>query len=167
VGPNRRSPDLIPVSLGNSVLGQFGMMGRIGNVIREQSGLAYYAYSSLSAGSGPGTWEVSAGVNPTNVEKAISLILREIERFIENGVSAEELRDSQDNFVGRLPLSLESNGGVANALLNIERYDLGLDYYLRYESLIRAVTPEQVLESARKYLDLHKLAIATAGPKKV
>ena len=167
VGPNRRSPDFIPVSLGNSVLGQFGMMGRIGDVIREQSGLAYYAYSSLSAGAGPGSWEVSAGVNPANVEKAIDLILRELQRFIENGVSAEELRDSQDNFVGRLPLSLESNGGVANALLNIERYDLGLDYYLRYESLIRAVTPEQVLEPARKYLDLQKLAIATAGPRRV
>jgi zinc protease len=157
----------MPASLGNSVLGQFGMMGRIGDVIREQSGLAYYAYSSLSAGTGPGTWEVSAGVNPANVEKAIDLTLRELRQFVEKGVSEEELRDSQDNFVGRLPLSLESNGGVANALLNIERYDLGLDYYLRYESLIRAVTPDQVLATARKYLDLQKLAIATAGPKKV
>jgi zinc protease len=166
VGPGRRSSDFMPASLGNSVLGQFGMMGRIGDVIREQSGLAYYAYSSLSAGTGPGTWEVSAGVNPANVEKAIDLILRELRHFVGKGVSEEELRDSQDNFVGRLPLSLESNGGVANALLNIERYNLGLDYYLRYESLIRAVTPERVLETARKYLDLEKLAIATAGPKK-
>ena len=166
VGPSRHSPDYMPASLGNSILGQFGMMGRIGDVIREQSGLAYYAYSSLSAGVGPGTWEVSAGVNPANVEKAIDLILRELRHFVEQGVSKEELQDSQDNFVGRLPLSLESNGGVANALLNIERYDLGLDYYLRYESLIRGVTPEQVLDAARKYLDLKKLAIATAGPQK-
>ncbi len=167
VGPGRRSPDFLPASLGNSVLGQFGMMGRIGDVIREQSGLAYYAYSSLSAGIGPGTWEVSAGVNPKNVEKAIDLTLRELKVFVEKGVSEEELHDSQANFVGRLPLSLESNGGVANALLNIERYDLGLDYYQRYGGLVRAVTPGQVLETARKYLDLQKIAIATAGPKKV
>lgn len=166
VGPGRRSPDFLPTSLGNSVLGQFGMMGRIGNVIREQSGLAYYAYSSLSAGIGPGSWEVSAGVNPRNVEKAIDLILRELQTFTREGVSEEELRDSQDNFVGRLPLSLESNGGVANALLNIERYDLGLDYYQHYEKMVRTVTPDQVLEAARKYIDLEKLAIATAGPKK-
>ena len=167
VGPERRSPDYIPASLGNSVLGQFGMMGRIGNVIREQSGLAYYAYSSLSAGIGPGTWEVSAGVNPANVEKAIELALGELQTFVEKGVSEEELRDSQANFIGRLPLSLESNGGVANALLNIERYELGLNYYQRYASMVRAVTPDQVLEAARKYLDLTKIAIATAGPKKV
>lgn len=166
VGPERRSPDFLPASLGNSVLGQFGMMGRIGDVIREQSGLAYYAYSSLSAGTGPGSWEVSAGVNPANVEKAIELALRELRIFVEKGVSEEELRDSQANFIGRLPLSLESNGGVANALLNIERYNLGLDYYLGYAERIRAVTRDQVLEVARKYLDLTKIAIATAGPKK-
>ncbi len=166
VGPSRRSPEYMSASLGNSVLGQFGMMGRIGDVVREQSGLAYYAYSSLSAGAGPGTWEVSAGVNPANVEKAIGLVLEELKRFVEKGVTKEELQDSQDNFVGRLPLSMESNGGVANSLLNMERYSLGLDYYLRYEGLVRAVTPEQVLEAARKYLDPAKLAIATAGPKK-
>jgi zinc protease len=166
VGPSRPAPEYMAASLGNSVLGQFGMMGRIGDVVREQSGLAYYAYSSLSAGAGPGTWEVSAGVNPSNVEKAIDLILAELRRFVEKGVTEEELQDSQDNFVGRLPLSMESNGGVANSLLNMERYNLGLDYYLRYESLVRAVKPAQVLDAARSYLDPSKLAIATAGPKK-
>ncbi len=164
VGPQRLSPDYMPASLGNSVLGQFGLMGRIGDVVREQSGLAYYAYSSLSAGVGPGTWEVSAGVNPSNVEKAIVLIRAELKRFVEQGISQEELQDSQDNFAGRLPLSLESNVGVAHALLSIERYDLGLDYYRRYADLVRAVTPEQVLETARNYLNPEKLAIATAGP---
>jgi len=162
-GPLRKAPDYMAASLGNSVLGQFGMMGRIGDVVREQAGLAYYAYSSLSAGVGPGAWEVSAGVNTANVEKAINLIQREIRRFVEKGVSAEELADSQANFIGRLPLSLESNMGVANALINIERYELGLDYYRRYEKLVRSVTCEQVADAARKYLHPDRLAVATAG----
>ncbi len=164
IGPSRNSPDYMAASLGNSVLGQFGMMGRIGDVVREQSGLAYYAYSSLSAGIGPGSWEVSAGVNPANVEKALDLIVQEIRRFIEKGVSKDELEDSQASFTGHLPLSMESNGGVANALLNMERHNLGLDYYRRYADLVRAVTAEQVLDVARKYFDLNKLAIATSGP---
>ena len=102
-GPMRKAPEYMAASLGNSVLGQFGMMGRIGDVVREQSGLAYYAYSSLTAGVGPGSWEVSAGVNNTNVEKAISLIRKEIQRFVKEGVTDEELADSQANFIGRLP----------------------------------------------------------------
>jgi zinc protease len=163
-GPMRRDPEFMSASLGNSILGQFGMMGRIGDVVREKSGLAYYAYSSLSAGLGPGSWEVSAGVNPKNVKKASELIVEELKRFVQDGVTAEELADTKANFVGRLPLSLESNGGVANALLNIERHDLGLDYYRRYGDLVNEVTGEDVLSTARKFIDTDKLAIAVAGP---
>ncbi len=163
-GPQRASPDFIPASLGNSVLGQFGMMGRIGEAVRERAGLAYYASSSLSGGEGPGPWSISAGVDPANVDKAIDLIRQEIVRFVNEPVSAEELADSQANFTGRLPLSLESNGGVAASLLNLERFHLGLDYYRQYSDMIWAVTPEDVLQAARKYLDPERLGIAIAGP---
>lgn len=163
-GPARNSPNFFSAALGNSVLGQFGMMGRIGDVVREQAGLAYYAYSSLSAGQGPGPWSVSAGVNPENVDQAIELIQTEVRRFVTEPVTAEELSDSQSSYIGRLPLALESNEGVAGALLNLERYELGLDYYQRYAGLVQAVSPQDVLETAQIYLDPEKLAIAVAGP---
>jgi len=163
-GPRRTDPRWLAASLGNSVLGQFGMMGRVGKSVREESGLAYYAYSSLSAGLGPGAWTVSAGVNPANVERASELIIRELKRFRERGVTQEELADSKANFIGRLPLSLESNAGVASALLNIERFQLGLDYYQRYAERVQAVTRAQVLEAARAFIDPERLAVASAGP---
>ncbi len=163
-GPKRNDPEYMSASLGNNILGQFGLMGRIGDVVREQSGLAYYAYSNLSAGTGTGAWYVSAGVNPSNLEKAVDLIKQELKRYVEAGITAEELSDSQTNFIGRLPLSLESNGGVAGSLLNIERFNLGLDYYRQYPDLVKAVTVEEVLETARKYIDPERLVIAMAGP---
>lgn len=163
VGPRRTDPEYLAASLGNSVLGQFGMMGRIGDVVREKSGLAYYAYSNLSSGIGPGTWQVNAGVNASNVGKATDLIVKELKRFVDEGVTEDELADSQANYIGRLPLSLESNGGVAGALINIERYDLGLDYYRRYAGLVKAVTPGHVLEAAQKYVHPDRLGIATSG----
>ena len=163
-GPRRKDPEYMAASLGNSVLGQFGMMGRIGDVVREKSGLAYYAYSSLNSGVGPGSWEVNAGVNPANLMRAIDLIEKELRRFVKNGVTKEELADSQANYIGRLPLSLESNSGVVSAILNIHRYDLGMDYYQRYENLVRSVMREDVLETAQKYIDPDRLVIATAGP---
>ena len=163
-GPARQSPDYFAGALGNSILGQFGMMGRIGEVVREQAGLAYYAYSSMSGGMGPGPWSVSAGVNPAAVDQSIELIQGEIRRFVSELVSAEELSDSQSSTTGRLPLALESNAGVAAALLNLERYNLGLDYYHRYADLVNAVTVENVRETAQKYFDPDVLAIAIAGP---
>ena len=163
-GPERKDPEYMSALLGNNVLGQFGMMGRIGDAVREKAGLAYYAYSSVNAGIGPGSWEVDAGVNPKNVGKAIDLIVDELKRFVQDGVTKDELADSKANFTGRLPLSLESNGGVAGALLNIERHNLGLDYYHRYADLVNEVTTGDVLNTARKFIDPDKLAIAVAGP---
>jgi len=49
-GPARRDPVYLSALMGNSVLGQFGMYGRIGDAVREAAGLAYYSYSTLGGG---------------------------------------------------------------------------------------------------------------------
>ena len=165
LGPKRKAPEYLAASLGNSILGQFGLMGRIGDSVREKAGLAYYASTSLNAWRESGSWEVSAGVNPDNVERAASLITSELRRFSSELVTQEELEENQNNYIGRMPISLESNSGVANSLLNLERFDLGLDYLQRYPSLIRAITREQVLEAARTHIDPDKLVIVSAGPR--
>jgi zinc protease len=163
-GPSRKADDFMAASLGNNIFGRFGMMGRIGDSVREKAGLAYYAYSSLGGGLGPSPWAVQAGINPKNEKQAIDLILEEIKRFTSELVSEDELSDSQSNYIGSMPLSLESNSGVAQALINIERHQLGLDYYHRYPDLIRAVTREQIRNAAANYLDPQRVAIAIAGP---
>lgn len=164
VGPRRKWEGFYPALLGNSILGQFGMMGRIGESVRSQAGLAYYAYSSLSSSIGPGPWTVAAGVAPENLEKAIDLITAELRKYVAEPVTAEELADVQSNYIGRLPLSLESNSGVASALLTMERYQLGLDYLQGYEKMIREISAGEILEASRQYLDPDRLAISTAGP---
>lgn len=164
LAPERHSPDYHPLRLGNNILGEFGMMGRLGHRVREQEGLAYYAYSSLSLGNGPGAWEMIAGVNPMNIEKTIDLITDEIRNFVTDPVTEEELSDSKSYFLGRMPLLLESNSGVAISLLNLERFNLGLNYFLEYPKQIQSVTSEEVLLASRKYLDPDRLAIAVAGP---
>lgn len=164
VGPERMAEDYLAASLGNSVLGRFGMYGRIGDVVREQAGLAYYAYSNLSGGLGPGPWYVSAGVDPNNIDKVIDLVRLEISRFVSEPVSDEELADSKANYIGSMPLSLETNAGVAGALLNLERYNLGLDYYRRFPDLVSAISREHVLEAARRYINPDILGIGVAGP---
>ena len=162
--PDRLSPDYYALRVGNNILGEFGMMGRLGKSVREDAGLAYYAYSSLSAGLGPGAWEMIAGVNPRDVDQAVTLIQKEAARFVNQPVLAEELSDSKSNFLGRMPLLLESNSGVAVSLLNMERFNLGLDYFLRYPEIIQSITADEILEASRKYLNPDRLAVAVAGP---
>jgi len=163
LGPQRTSPDYMPAFIGNHILGQFGLMGRIGETVRKQANIAYHASSSLNAWSKAGSWEFVAGVNPNNLITAIDLIKQEIQKFIIEPVSELELSDSASHLIGRLPISLESNAGVANAILTMERFKLGLDYYQKYPGLLKGVSAEQILETARRYLHPEKLVIVSAG----
>jgi zinc protease len=162
-GPSRMDPEYLPAALANSVLGGFGLMGRLGAAVRKQAGLAYHASSQLGGGLGPTPWQVVAGVAPANVERALELARAEIRRMGQRKVSQQELEDNQANFIGRLPLQMESNDGVAAALMSIERYSLPLDFFQQYPALLLAITPEQLRQAVRRYLNPDNLAIAVAG----
>ena len=163
-GPSRRSPDFLACQLANTVLGVFGMMGRLGEKVRSQNGLAYYVYSSLEGGAGPGPWQAIAGVHPSQVEKAVNLILTEIHRLRDEIVSTRELEDSKSYLIGSLPLRLETNEGVAGTLTHIERYDLGLDYLQRYQERIRAITALDVQAAAQRWLNPEAFTLGVSGP---
>ena len=163
VGPSRFAKDYHAANLGNSILGVFGMMGRIGDVVREREGLAYYAGSRLEGGLGPGAWRISAGVDPDDVERATDLCREEIRRIVSEPVSSEDLADNQSYFIGRLPLQLESNEGLAATLHAIESYDLGLDYLATYRERVMSITAEDVLAATRRYLHPDKLIVTMAG----
>ncbi|MCY4018817.1 MAG: pitrilysin family protein [Chloroflexi bacterium] len=165
LGPARGARDYLAAQIANSVLGEFGMMGRIGKSVREEQGLAYYAYSHLGGGHGPDPWIVSAGVNPDNVGKAIDSILAEIERLVSEAVSDEDLADNQSYFTGRLPLRLESNEGIASHIHAMESYNLGLNYLSEYRDMIYQITQDDVLGAAQHYLDPTNMVIAVAGPE--
>ncbi len=164
-GLARKDPDYMKVHLANTLLGVFGMMGRLGDSVRDEQGLAYYVYSHLEAGLGAGPWLTIAGVNPANVERAIEGILRQIRRLRDEKVPEDELADSQAYLTGSMPLRLETNEGVGGTLLAIERYDLGYDYLQRFAGLVNAVTVQDVQEMALKYLDPDIYALAVAGPE--
>lgn len=166
IGPARKADDYLAAQLANSVLGEFGMMGRIGKSVREEKGLAYYAFSRLGGGHGPDPWTVSAGVNPENVELAIASVLEEIERLTTEAVSDEDLADNQSYFTGRMPLRLESNEGIASHIHSMESFELGLDYLAKYDELIYRITKEDVLRAAQRYLLPERMVVAVAGPER-
>ncbi|MYD08888.1 MAG: insulinase family protein, partial [Chloroflexi bacterium] len=163
-GPARLADDYLSAQLANSILGEFGMMGRIGKSVREEKGLAYYAYSRLGGGHGPEPWTISAGVNPENVDLAIASVQEEIERLTIEPVSDEDLADNQSYFTGRMPLRLESNEGIASDIHGMESFGLGLDYLANYEAAVYRIGKEDLLAAARRYLGAGDMVIAVAGP---
>jgi len=163
LAPKTMSRDYYACSLGNNILGQFGMMGRLGNTVREKAGLAYGIQSELSGGVGPVPWLIAAGVNPDNLEKALRLIRKELHRFLSQPVTATELKNTKTQMVGRIPLSLESNSGIANALLSIQKYGLSLDYFSELPAILESISREEILAASRRCWDLEKLVITSSG----
>jgi zinc protease len=160
----RTDPGYVPAYLADCILGQFGLMGRLGSHVRQEKGLAYYAYSGLEAGIGPGPWSAAAGVDPANVERAIESILHEIRRLQQEPVDEQELDDNKSYIIGSLPLRLESNEGIAAQIIEMQIYDLGLDHARRFLGRIAALTAQDVLEIANAVLNPEAYVLTVAGP---
>jgi zinc protease len=165
LGLARSDPDFLRAYLANSVLGQFGMMGRIGRQVRDEYGLAYYAYSSLEAGWHAGPWAAVAGVAPGDAGRAVEAILDEIERIQCEPVDADELADNKAYIVGSTPLALESKEGIAIRIAHMELYQLGLDYLQRLPGLIESLSAADIMQVTSKYMDRDAYVLSIAGPE--
>jgi zinc protease len=163
-GPARAEADYLDAALANSILGVFGLMGRLGKRLRDEQGLAYYVYSQLVGGLGPAPWFIAAGVDPDNVERIIQGVQTEIRCMRDTLVDSDELADVHAYLTGSLPLSLETNEGVSGAILNMEQNQLGFDYLARYPHLIYEITAERIRAALRKWLDPDNMVISIAGP---
>lgn len=163
-GLRRRDADYYAFDLMNLLLGRIGLMGRLGKNVRDEQGLAYYAGSSFEAGLGAGPWAVRAGVNPSNVLKAIDSIRHEIDRIRTELIPTDELEGGKRFMTGVLPLRLETSDGLARTILEIELFDLGFDYISRYPAIINALTPEYVNEVAQRHLASENYVASVAGP---
>lgn len=161
---DRTSPDFYALAFANHILGRMYFMGRFGEKVRDEQGLAYYATSELQGGFGRGPWLVRAGVNPRNLERAIDSIRTEIDRFLESGPTEGEMSDGVQSLVGSLPRHLESNEGAASVLAEIELYDVGLDYLERYPTIMGSLTHEEVVQAARRWIVPADLVVGIAGP---
>jgi zinc protease len=147
----------------NTILGQYGLGGRLGENIRERQGMAYYAYSAFDPHVIPGPLMVRAGVDGANVARTITAIDQEIAAFATQGPTDEELEDTKRYLIGSLPRMLETNAGIASFLQASERFGLGLDHDRRLPGLVSAVTLDATRAAAAQ-LSPDNAAVAIAGP---
>ena len=159
----RSDPTYYAHWLMNNVLGQYSLGGRLGQSIRERQGMAYYVFSSLDANVIPGPLMIRAGVNPSNVDRAIASIDAELTTLAQEGPTEREVAESKQYLIGSMPRTLETNLGIANFLQTAEFFGLGLDYDVRVPALLNAVTRDDVHAAART-LDVSKAAVVVAGP---
>jgi zinc protease len=163
-GVSRRHEDFYALNLANLLFGRIGLYGRLGRNLRDEQGLAYYAYSSLEPRTAAGMWSLSAGVNPQNLAKSLTSIRKELERLRSDPFSSEEIRDGKDNQVGSLIVSLERNAEVASELHRMEYYGLGMGFLEQYADIVHGISEGRVRDLAAKYFTPDDSSVVVAGP---
>jgi zinc protease len=165
LGLPRTDPRFTKAQVTNMVFAADTFASRAGQVVRDQLGLAYYVFSTLSGTASQGPWTVRMGVNPENVERAIAVTFAELAKIREGQIADDDLALAKDKLVGELEVGRESPSGVAAMVLDAELFRLGDDHLERYPREIRAVTKDDVIAIAADLLPADRYALAIAGPQ--
>ncbi|GAB3157577.1 pitrilysin family protein [Myceligenerans halotolerans] len=150
------------LSVMNAALGG-GMSSRLFQEIREKRGLAYTTYSFAAGHGGLGTFGLYAGCAPAKAEQVEELLVHELERLADGGITEAELTRSAGQLRGSLVLGLEDSGSRMSRLGRAEL--VYGELYSLEESLdrIRAVTLADVRALAQD-LASRPRSVVRVGP---
>lgn len=156
------APDRVAASIMNEMLGGF-FRSRINQKLREEKAYTYGAGSRLVSDKYVGYFTTSGSFRNEVTDSAIHDLLYEIGRIRREKLSEEELSLVKSVTSGNFARSLESPQTVANFALSIARYGLPNDFYDTYLEKIAAVTADDVLAAAGKYLMPDNARILVVG----
>ncbi len=142
-----------------------GQGGRLFLDLRDKRSLAYSVSAFLRDGVDPGFFALYIASAPEKKEDAIKGILDELKEIRTNKVSKKELERARNYITGSYDIGLQTPAGQAADMANNELFGLGYDFSKRYTKLIQAVTVDDVLRVARKYIDLNAYTISVVGPQ--
>ena len=136
---------------------------RLFQAVREDRGLAYSVYSFQSLHAGTGQVGLYVGTRPDNVAEALKVVADELERFVADPASAEELGRSKENVKGRIVLALESTAARMNRLGASVLADLPLLSVDEVVERIDAVSLDDVSALAAELFAPARLSAAGIG----
>ena len=160
------NPDWDRLFLMNTLLGG-SFSSRITSNIREQKGYTYSPQGLLSSRYRDAYWVEIADVTTKVTGPALKEILGEIDRLQAEPPSEKELKGFQNYRAGVFILQNSSRQGIIGQLQFVDLHGLPADYLNGYVQRVYAVTPQQVQEMAKKYLQDEKATIVVVGDKKV
>jgi len=152
-GISRDNPDYYAVSVMNYILGAGGFSSRLMQNIRDEKGLVYDIHSFFDANKYSGYFQVGLQTKNESANIAIEEVLKEIRKIRSEPVSDTELSDAKTFLIGSFPMRIETSRRIADFLVAVEFYGLGIDYIDKYPNYINSVTKKDIIRAAKKYLD--------------
>jgi predicted Zn-dependent peptidase len=147
----------------NVILGE-NMSSRLFQEVREDRGLAYNIYSTISFFDDTGDLVISAGLDAGNLPRVLHLTLREVARLRESLPARAEFARAHDYVVGQMDLSLES---TENQMMWLGEQLTGFGRVFAPTEIrerLAQVTPVQVRAAARDFFRPERLNLALVSP---
>jgi len=147
----------------NTLLGG-GMSSRLFQGVREEAGLAYSVYSVPDFFRDAGLVSIHMGVLPERGREALARTRLELERLRSEGPSEEEVEAARLQSMGSVVMDNES---LSARMIQLASEEI---YRARYTALdeqiarVLAVTRDQVVDAARRFLDPARFALTALGP---
>jgi zinc protease len=160
----RKHPDWVKLGLTNSLFGG-AFNSRLVMNIREDKGYTYSPRSGVNALRQHGYFSVSAAVRNEVVAASLTEIFYELDKLRAMPVPEAELLDAQNYLSGVFSMGLATQEGLLGQLVTAELNELPQDYLETYRAKVRAVTPADLLATARKYFDSANMQIVVVGDR--
>jgi predicted Zn-dependent peptidase len=155
--------DRFVISALNTVLGN-SMSSRLFQEVREQNALAYSIYSYVTSYRDTGLLTIYAGTDPSNVLQVVRLVMKEIRKIKDEGITPAEETRVKNQIKGSLVLSLESSNSHMSRLARQEIY---FGKYLSIDDIIKGVekvTRERVQHLAQQLFSGESMSLTILGP---
>ncbi|HXD18936.1 MAG TPA: pitrilysin family protein [Vicinamibacterales bacterium] len=165
IGAPRSAPEFQAIQVMNTELGGL-FSSRINMNLREDHGYTYGASSQFSFRRAAGPFQIASGIRTDVTGPAVGEIFKEVKGMVEKPMTAEELQKAKDSMANSLPGAFESSANAVNNFSNVFIYNLGLDYYSSYAAQVQAVTADQALTVAKKYLVPQNMVVIAVGDRK-
>lgn len=163
IGIERGHPDYYSLYVGNHVLGGGGFTSRLVQEVRSKRGLSYSVYSYFLPYAQPGPFMLGLQTRVDQADQAIQVCRDEIDKFVENGPSAEELALSKQSIINGFPLRIDSNRDILGYLSVIGFYDLPLTYLSDFREHIAEVTLADIKQAFQKHIHPESLVTVVVG----
>jgi zinc protease len=164
-GPARSTSDYYALRVMNEMLGVL-FQSRLNHNIREVKGYSYGVRSSFAFGHGPGPFRAGGDVVTAKSDSALIEFMKEL-RDIRGPrpPTDDELAQAKASLVQSLPEAFASVEGVNGAISSIYTQGLPEDYYQQFIRAVNAVTRDDVVRVAQKYIDPDHLALVIVGDR--
>jgi zinc protease len=160
----RKHPDWVKLALTNSLYGG-AFNSRLVMNIREDKGYTYSPRSGVTALRQYGYFSVSAAVRNDVVAASLTEIFYELDKLRSLPVPEPELADARNYLSGVFSMGLATQEGLLSQLAVVALNDLPDDYLETFRDRVRALTSDDLLSTARKYLDSPNMQIVVVGDR--